>query len=268
MRVFQNSPTRILVLIMVVLVVIGILIARSYYGNINKSIDPRIAEARTLYARYDSYAQEGNYYNVFALLDSIEDIYRDTKHYEGSFELGVMYNNRAAALLTISMFADSIPARQNPYSGSSADTLVTLAEMNVLKAISVYDNWLTGFSGKSFEQICEIIEPQFMDGLENVAPDLRIKYLEERAREIEKAIIENNRRLSVCYTNLGIVFRQRGQYKEAVEQYEKALELWDRNLNAENNINLLLGRPLKKRNFIQKLFPPEKDKKEKNETII
>jgi len=259
MRTFLNSSTRALVLIMIVLVVIGILIARSYYGNINRSIDPRVAEARALYARYDSYAQEGNYYSVFALLDSIEDIYRDTKHYENSFELGVMYNNRAAALLTISMFEDSIPARKNPYSGLSADSLVTLAEINALNAISVYDNWLTEFSGKSFEQICKIIEPQFMDGLENVSPDLRTKYLEARAREIEKAIIENDRRLSVCYTNLGIVFRQRERYKEAVEQYEKALELWDRNLNAENNINLLLGKPLKKRNIIQKLFPPERD---------
>ena len=260
MRAALNSSTRALVLIMIALVVIGILIARFYYGNINKSIDPRVAEARSLYAKYDSYAQEGNYYKVFALLDSIEGIYRSTKHYEGSFELGVMYNNRAAALLTISMFADSILTRQNPYSGLSADSLVTLSEINVLNAISIYDNWLTEFSGKSFEQICEIIEPQFMNGLENIDPDLKTKYLGARVREIEKAILENDRRLSVCYTNLGIVFRQREQYKEAVEQYEKALELWDRNLNAENNINLLLGRPLKKRNFIQKLFPPEKNK--------
>ncbi len=259
MRTFLNSSTRALVLIMIALVVIGILIAKSYYGNINKSIDPRVAMARTLYAKYDTYAQEGNYYKVFALLDSIEDIYRDTKHYENSFELGVMYNNRAAALLTISMFADSIPVSKNLYSGVSADSLVRLAEINVLNAISVYDNWLTEFSGKSFEQICEIIEPEFMDGLENIDQDLRAMYLEARVREIEKAIQENDRRLSVCYTNLGIVFRQKEQYKEAVEQYKKALELWDRNLNAENNINLLLGRPLKKRNFIQKLFPPERD---------
>ena len=260
MKTLINSSVRAIILIMIALVIIGILIARSYYGNINRSIDPRVVKARELYAGYDSYAQEGNYYRVFTLLDSIESIYRATKHYESSFELGVLYNNRAAALLTISMFADSIPMEYNPYSDSTVDSLVTLAETNALKAISVYDNWLTGFSGKSFEQIYEIIEPQFMDGLENVAPDLRTKYLKKRARDIEKAIIENDRRLSVCYTNLGIVFRQREQYKEAVEQYKKALELWDRNLNAENNINLLLGRPLKKRNFIQKLFPPERDK--------
>jgi tetratricopeptide (TPR) repeat protein len=244
---------------MIALVITGILIAKFYYGNINKSIDPRVVKARELYAKYDSYAQEGNYYRVFALLDSIESIYRSTKHYEGSFELGVLDNNRAAALLTISMFADSIPKEYNPYSYLTVDSLVTLAESNVLKAISVYNNLATDFSGKSQEQICEIIEQQFLDGLASIDPDLKRKYLEARSKDIEKAVLENNRRLSVCYTNLGIVFRQREQYKQAAEQYKKALELWDRNLNAENNLNVLLGKPLKKRNIIQKLFPPERN---------
>ena len=240
MRTFLNNPIRALVLIMTALVLTGILIARSYYGNINKSIDPRVVEARDLYAKYDSYAQEGNYYRVLALLDSIEYIYKETKHYEGSFELGVMYNNRAAALLTISVFTDSIPANYNPYFNVNTDSLVSLAEINVRKAISVYNNWLTTFAGKSREQIERIIKPQFMDGLESLDPDLKIKHLEARARDIEKAIIENDRRLSVCYTNLGIIYRQREQYKEAVEQYEKAMKLWPRNLNAENNMNILL----------------------------
>ena len=98
-----------------------------------------------------------------------------------------------------------------------------------------------------------------MEGLESITPDLKTKYIKARTKDIEKAILENDRRLSVCYTNLGIVFRQREQYKQAAEQYKKALELWDRNLNAENNLNVLLGKPLKKRNIIQKLFPPERD---------
>ena len=46
MTVFKNKPTRVLIIIMVTLVILGILIARSYYGNINDSIDPRVKEAR------------------------------------------------------------------------------------------------------------------------------------------------------------------------------------------------------------------------------
>ena len=70
--------------------------------------------------------------------------------------------------------------------------------------------------------------------------------------------METDRRVSVCYTNLGIILRSRDDNEGAAEMYIKALELWEMNLEAENNLNRLLGRPLKKRNIIQKLFPPEK----------
>ena len=248
-----------LILIMIAVVIIGILIAKSYYGNSNRSIDPRIVEARELYSKYDNYAQRGNYYRVFSLLDSIEDIYSAIRHYERSFELGVLYNNRAAAYLTVSMFADTIPEALNPFTDLSSDSLYSLAQMNLLKAILIYESWVEKFSSLSVEQISKKIIPKFLEGLDSVSPALEAKYVEARAKDIEKALIENDRRLSVCYTNLGVVFRQTGAYKEAVEHYEKALKLWDRNLDAENNLNLLLGRPAKKRNLIQKLFPPERN---------
>jgi len=37
------------------------------------------------------------------------------------------------------------------------------------------------------------------------------------------------------------------------------MELWGENLTAENNLNILLGRPVRKRTFIQKMFPQPKD---------
>ncbi|MEA1885848.1 MAG: hypothetical protein U9N72_01385 [Bacteroidota bacterium] len=88
--------------------------------------------------------------------------------------------------------------------------------------------------------------------------DLINKYIEKRADEIMKAVEETDRRLSVCYTNMDVIRRQRGEYEAAVRCYEKALDLWVRNLSAENNLNTLHGKPLKKRNIIQNLFPPEK----------
>lgn len=259
MKSFGQKPIRTLILVMVTVVVIGILIARNYYGNANRSVDPRIVHARELYAKYDSYAREGNFYLIFALLDSIELIYNATDHYRGSFELGVLDNNRAAALLTISIFKDSIPVAFNPYTAISVDSIVVLAEIHAKRAITTYEEWITEYEGITTGQISGLIESGFMKGLENLDPVIKEKHLESRAREIEKAVRENDRRLSVCYTNLGLVYRQKGAYKDAVKQYEKALELWDRNLDAENNLNKLLNRPVRKRNIIQKLFPPDRE---------
>jgi len=261
MKESRAHSIRTLVLAMVAIVIIGVLVARSYYGNINRSVDPRIAEARELYSRYDQSARTGDYYQIFALLDSIQQIYMDTRHYRVSFEMGVLENNRAAALLTIALYADSIPRSRNPFHGREADSVVLLARSHALMAIDTYETWNREFEGKSGEQILEMIEPEFTEGLGHSEPDQIRKFLLNRVREIETALRENNRRLSVCYTNLGVIYRHQGAYVEAVEQYEKALELWDRNLDAENNLNKLLNKPIKKRNIIQKLFPPSREQK-------
>ncbi len=254
----QRSIGR-LVGIMVIIVVAGIFIARAYYGNLNRSVDPRIKQARELYEQYDRYAPTGNYYRIFALLDSISVVYRGVPHYAESFELGVLHNNRAAALLTIALYGDSIPETSNPYFGLPADSIVAMAEKNISLAIGLYEDWNGRFDGKDDVEIKEMIEAEFMDGLEDTDPDLATKYLDTRVKEILNAQLENQRRLSVCHTNMGLVYRLREEYPEAAAEYEIALSLWERNLDAENNLNKLLGRPLKKRNVIQKLFPPAKE---------
>lgn len=256
--VFQRSMGR-LVGIMLLIVVAGILVARSYYGNLNQSVDTRIQHARELYERYDKAAGSGNYYRIFALLDSISSIYQQTPHYTESFELGVLHNNRAAALLTMSLYRDSIPASRNPFYGLLPDSLTSLAEQHIRTAIALYEGWNKRFQGKEGAQIRMEIQQEFLTGLEQVPSEMNDKYLNTRVKEIENSLVENQRRLSVCYTNLGLVYRLREEYPEAVVQYEKAMELWDRNLDAENNLNKLLGRPPRKRNIIQKLFPPSKE---------
>ena len=248
-----------LVGIMVIIVVVGVFVARSYYGNQNRSVDPRILHARELYELYDQNARTGDYYRIFALLDSISAIYMATPHYIESFELGVLHNNRAAAMLTIALYRDSIPESANPYFELTTDSIVALAEMQIRMAIALYDGWNSRFEGKKDTEIRQMIEAVFINGLEQKYSDLTYKYLKNRVKEIEASLVENQRRLSVCYTNLGLVDRFLEEYPAAVAQYEKAIVLWDRNLDAENNLNKLLGRPLKKRNIIQKMFPPDKE---------
>lgn len=252
----QNRSTRALIIIMIALVAIAILIARSYYNNSNSKVDPRIKEARELYARYNSVAATGDYYHLFALIDSIENIYNSVKHYRNSFEKGVLYNNRAAAQITLALYADSVHRALNPYSSYPADSLMSMAERNITYSIDIYKSWKSRFSALSGNEIKILIEDEFGE------PDNGeegIDYLESRSNEILGSLKETDRRLSVSYTNLGIVHRFQGDYEGAANLYKKALELWDMNLEAENNLNRLLGRPLKKRNLIQRLFPPDRE---------
>lgn len=259
MRTGTQRSTGRLVGIMLIIVAAGVLIARSYYGKQNRSVDPRITHARELYEQYDRIAQTGDYYRVTALLDSISFLYRETTHYSESFEMGVLHNNRAAILLTIALYGDSIAVSLNPYHDWNSDSLVNEAENQVNRAISIYEEWKCRFEGKTEAEISQMIKEEFMEGMEFYDPEMKNTYLHNRVKEINTSLVENQRRLSVCYTNLGLVYRLRGAYPEAVTQYERAIDLWDRNLEAENNLNKLLGKPLKKRNLIQKLFPPAKE---------
>jgi tetratricopeptide (TPR) repeat protein len=252
MELFKNKKTRALIVIMSALVLSGVAISYSYYKNINESIDPRIVKARTLYEKYNVYAQKNEFNSIFSLMDSIELIYTDFDHYKNSYEMGVLYNNRAASFLTMALYTDDIAK-------TDQDSLINLAEFAVKKSIEIYNQWLKKFQNKSPIEIEGMILNDFYTGLENYNTDQKNKFIKNRINEISDSQAETKRRLSVSYTNLGIINRHKLQYEAAANCYKKAIDLWDRNLTAENNLNVLLGRPMKKRSFIQKLFPPDRD---------
>ena len=259
MRIVFDKATKAIIMTMVAFVIIAIFWAKKYYGNINSAIDPRIVPARQLYAQYNSTANSGDYNMVFQLLDSVEAMYTEIPHYSTSYEIGVIENNRAAALLTIALYRDSVP-QILPHHDISKDSIFSLAEVSIIRSINNYENWLNTFQNKSSEEILSFIKGDFLHGLDNYTQDEQNKFLEARVLEIEKAQLETKRRLSVSYTNLGVVNREKENYEETIKCYKKALELWDKNLTAENNLNKLTGQPLSKRNFIQRMFPQDKDK--------
>ena len=94
-----GKPARALIYVMMALVVITILIALRYYRGENLGVDPRVAPARKLYEGYNALASSNDYSGVIHLLDSISGIYNQYPHYHGSFETGVLENNRAAVYL-------------------------------------------------------------------------------------------------------------------------------------------------------------------------
>lgn len=250
----ENKNKRAFILVMTALSFLVIVFAYFYYSNKNSSNDPRIIEARELYEKYNAYASENNFNHVFSLLDSVEHIYSTIPHYSQSFEVGVLYNNRAAAYLTMALY-DNKPVNFKEY---TKDSLLTLAKVNVNTSINIYENWLNQYQNKSVDDIKTLIVSSFYKGLSGYSKKEKQRFLKNRIKEIETAQYETKRRLSVAYTNLGIINRHLENYENAIFYYQKAIELWDQNLTAENNLNILLGKPLKKRNLIQKLFPPKR----------
>jgi tetratricopeptide (TPR) repeat protein len=249
MPVFANRKTRALIFIMCALVLSGFIISQLYYKSVNASVDPRVVQARKLYENYNRFAEFNQINSIFRLMDTIESIYVKVEHYRTSFEVGVLYNNRAAACLSLALTEHELVVK---------DSLLKVAEDALNKSIKIYQDWLLTYEGKDDQEVKKILTEGFYMGLEGYEKEDQQKFLQKRIREILHAQTETKRRLSVSLTNLGLVYRQQLKYEDAALSYEKAIKCWDRNLTAENNLNKLLGRPEKKRNIIQKLFPPER----------
>lgn len=246
---------------MVILFAAGLFVSKVYYHDINKSVDPRVVEARKLYENYNDYAEKNDFAAVFDLLDSVENIYSRIDHYKNSFEMGVTANNKAAVYLTLAMHKDSIKLTKNSeyLLKYPQDSLLKLALFQLNKAINIYKSWRSEYAEISRAECKNRINSEFLSGLESYSEKKKENYLENRVDIFMDNQVEIDRRLSVSYTNLGIVHRLRENYDQAVVAYSKAIKLWDQNLTAENNLNVLLGRPKKKRNLIQKLFPPDRN---------
>jgi tetratricopeptide (TPR) repeat protein len=236
---------------MSVLVVVVIIISQRYFRHQNQLVDPRIVHARELYSSYNNLAEAGAFDSIFLLLDKIERIYTHVEHYRNSYEVGVISNNRAALWLTMGLQGE-------PADSARQDSLIMLASEALQTSIRIYEAWEKQF-GHGDTALCRRqVAEKFLEGLEQYDPAQQEQFLDKRVSEIIQSAGEVKRRLSVSYTNMGVVHRHHARYDSAAQCYSRALELWDRNLTAENNLNLLLGLPQKKQNIIQRLFPPER----------
>ncbi len=249
--VLKNKGTRVVLGIMLILAAAGVTIAWIYYGNINKSVDPRVKQARLMYARYNTYAAGSDFEMILSLLDSIEEVYASVPHYRNSYEMGVIHNNRASILLTLAL---SDTARQE-----IRQSYFALAERHLMQGIDYYNGWMALYGNLSEEEIHAIIEKDFSSDSMLIRHDNLSAIIQNRVGELQTARIETLRRLSVSYTNLGIIRRHENQLEEAYEYYAKALELWEENHAAKNNMNILFGEPPEKQSFFRKLFPPDRN---------
>lgn len=240
----------ILFVIMLGIFLAGLWYADHYYEGVNTSEDPRVRRAKQLYNQYNQLAEEKKYQEIFELLDSMEYIYDQFDDYRMSYEVGVLHNNRAAIFLNLALFEE--------YTEQEADSLALRAQYSLKDGIQIYENWMLTFSSFTEKEIKELQYPIYYGAFPQIDSSQIEKYVSKRTSELIEAQEETNSRLSVAYTNLGVVYRHQNKIEDAVHSYQKALELWEENLTAENNINILLGKPLKQRSMIDRLFPPEK----------
>ena len=82
---------------------------------------------------------KNDFEGVLLILDTIETIYTQLDDYKNSWEMGVVYNNRASVYITQAIYIDE-------YMTEKKDSLLLIAENNILKSINFYENWLTDFS--------------------------------------------------------------------------------------------------------------------------
>jgi tetratricopeptide (TPR) repeat protein len=124
--------------------------------------------------------------------------------------------------------------------------------------MAYYTRWIDLFGDKSEEEITDCVHEEFSaDGSLSKNKNLDA-IISSRVKEIRTAQLEMSRRMSVSYTNLGIIRRHENKPEEAIDYYIKALELWDQNHVARNNMNILFGEPIEKQSVLRKLFPPER----------
>ncbi len=250
MKFVMNKTTKVLIVIMSALVVLTFFGVSHYYRYDALSIDPRVVGANELYKGYNALAGSANYPQILILMDSMEGIYSKYPHYHESYELGIVYNNRAAAFLSMAILPQ--------HTVETKDSLLNISEGNVLKSIELYNNWLLEWGSKNTIEIKESLKPYFCKEDSVFFGKNTGRFINKRAKEIKEAQKETFRRLSVSHTNIGMILRHRDDFDGAVKQYLKALEFWPDNLSAENNLNILLNKPLKKPNILRRIFPKER----------
>lgn len=247
-----KRQTLILILILVILAGIGIGIAWTYYRYENASEDPRVTGARRMLQTYDELMREGRYEEGFLLLDSVEEIFSRIPCYAGSFEMGVVFNDRGSAWLTIALYKNGDSARK--------EELLSLAERSIRQSIRTYENWLQWIDSMPAEQLESWVEQCFPASDPVFGNVNHERMVRRRIEDLNLARIETKRRLSVVYSNLGIVQRHRLLQDSAILSYMTALKLWKLNPAAKNNLNTLLGRPTEDESIIKQLFPPDRRK--------
>lgn len=250
-RIF-NISTQTKKILVGIFIIVGtsFLVAYIYYNGKNKAEDPRIVKTKFLFREFDEMMKENKFASAIPLTDTIESILLGVPGYRESYEPGIVYNNRGSAFLSMALYSvkDTIERKR----------LLELAEKNIDTAVVIYTTWMGKYSFLTKDELSDYVRPFFPENDNAFRSKNYRKIIQKRVADLVLAQKETPRRLSVCYTNLGIVLRHQYKQEEAAKSYIKAIELWKDNFTARNNFNVLMGKPPEDRSIIEQLFPPDK----------
>lgn len=247
-----TRQTKTLILSLVIIAAATFTAAYVYYSYKNSSEDPRIISTKKMLQEFDGLMAEKDFENCLHLLDSIMAVFQRVPGYDESFEPGIVFNNRASVYLSMALYevSDSLERQ----------ALLNLARINLDTGIAIYHNWLGKYEKLGRQDLMNVAIPHFPPDEPAFKGRNYKAILDKRVDDLALAQKETIRRLSVSYTNRGIVQRHQYQQDEAVKSYIEAIKLWKDNYTARNNLNVLMGKPPKDRSIIDQLFPPEKNK--------
>ncbi len=234
---------------------LAFLVAYFYYRHKNRSADPRIMQAVRWLDYSDELIASGKTVEAMRILDSASRIFNELHAYEGSWEHGIIHNNRCSSLLMAALYDSSLQAGEK-------ERLLRLARAYADSSLQIYDQWMEIWPQLGEAEILQRIGPGFNDLKMRFPAGRYNAMLKNRADQIEMAKLETPRRMSVSYTNLGTICRHSGQPDSALYFFEKALELWKHNRTAASNLEVLKGGKPVKPGVIESLFPPDKYKSE------
>lgn len=249
-----SKGTKVVLLITLLVSVAAIAAAIIYYSSVNLSEDPRIEKARMILDRYDRESDRYDLSYRFRLLDSADAVFNSLPEYSGSFERGVILNNRCSALLMSALYDSSVTV-------SEKNNILELAMSYADSSIALYRRWIREWGKLTRNQV----EERVRDEMETDHPRLEGRNIEKIiSRRIDNQVIaqtETPRRLSVSISNRGIIFRHLMQPDSALACFTDALLLWKDNRVAKSNLSILMGGEPVTPGLIESLFPPDRKKK-------
>lgn len=239
--------------ILLTVIIVALLSFAGYFIYLltdKKYDDYRVRTARILLKQFDKSMQKADFERCLKLLDSAYNIYSDLPDYQNSFEKGIILNNKGSVYLTMALYF-------------TEDSIIKLNYFNYASdyfdsAIKVYENWLTVFTNINNKDLMEMLTKNYTENIPGIKKNRLKKMISRRTKEIHQARIETPRRISVCWSNKGIIMRHTNKPESAIRYYKKAIELWPDNLTAKNNLNTMLGLPPEKIPFLKRIFPPER----------